>query len=133
MIQYIQNHRKKTKGRKQKEDPVTKKMISYLRRIANKRHKDSLPDAFIDWLVLGLTTAYRGIEWCQTRDPKKRNSSGFKNGFHLYKDEVKYTDNPIYAKCIGDWAFYNHSDIKIKNPLKVDPNKIKTVKDWYIY
>ena len=133
MIRYIQNHRKKTKGRKQKKDPVTKRMISYLRKISKRRHEDNLTEALVDWLVLGLTTAYRGIKWCQTKDPTKQNSSGFKNRFRLYKDKVEYTDNPIYAKCIGNWTFYDQNDIKIKNPLNVDPNEIKTVRDWYRY
>ena len=59
---------------------------------------DRLAKALIDWLILGLTTGYQGIEWCQEHDPLCV-VDGKRKGFKKYDIPVPHTNNRIYAKC----------------------------------
>ncbi|EJK69324.1 hypothetical protein THAOC_09426, partial [Thalassiosira oceanica] len=46
---------------------ITDEMMHFLYRQAATAHRDSLPKALFDWILLGRYTGFRRSEWCQTR------------------------------------------------------------------
>ena len=78
MLKYIKQYQSKLKGKKNKKDPLTKQMILWLRKMGDLSHHDNHNTAIVDWLILGLTTAYQGIEWCQPADPEGLKTKSYK-------------------------------------------------------
>ena len=115
MIALIYDYQAKFKGKQSKKEPLTKPMIEHMQRRA-KPLQQSSPDgltlALTDWLILSLTTAFRGIEWCQEHNPETK-------GFRKYHQPVEYTTNMIYAMCKEDWEFLDKHKRPIKNPLLI--------------
>lgn len=72
-------------------------MIAWLRRHGINKDKDCYVNALVDWVVLGLHTGYRDVEWCQQVDPTK-------HGYYEYETITKWK-NQIYACCPGDLNF----------------------------
>jgi hypothetical protein len=74
--------------------PLTIPMIRWLKQKAEPTNNDSPEKAMVDWLIVGIHTGYRSVEWSQEKDPTK-------DGFY-------HTDNPdqsIYAICEEDITF----------------------------
>ena len=90
MLKYIKQYQSKLKGKQNKKDPLTKRMILWLQKMGDLSHHNNHNTAIVDWLILGLTTACQGIKWCQPADPE-----GLKNkklrGLQLYKQDVEHT------------------------------------------
>ena len=80
--------------------------------------EDCLSKALIPWLVLSLTTGYRGIEWLQDHNINRDQD------FIKYEHPVKFTNNLINVKCSTDWLFYDSNGKVILNLLKVDVTTI---------
>ena len=99
-------------------------------RRSKKGHKDNLTYTITDWLILGLTTAYRGIEWCQPDNPEG-DKKGKKRGLQKYRQPVEFTSNMVYAKCWEDWKFFDIHKKEIKDPLNTNVSKIAYSSDWY--
>ena len=127
MIKLICDYQSRVKGPTNKKDPLTKRMITHMRNRA--RFLAATPDCFqlalIPWLVLTLTTGYRGIEWLQEHDIDD------KHDFTYYEHAVDFTSNLIYAKCRTDWLFYDCNGKVIPNPLDVDPKTIDSNSDRF--
>lgn len=100
---------KKYNGKPARKMAVTRRMILWIWNKGQKKHKDSVPRALADWLIIGEEKAYRGIDWMQEFNPIKKDRS---RKFTEYAQEVKYTDNPIYAKCLGDWMFLDNNNTR---------------------
>ena len=123
MIQHIYDYQKKFKGKQKKMDPLTKRMLLHMIERAQylkRTNPDCLELAIIDWLILSLTTGFRGIEWCQEKDPSQ-------HGFTMYSQPVEHTTNMIYAFCIGDWKFFTVARVEISHYLSCDPSSVRTV------
>ena len=132
MLDYVYDYQKKIDGRKRKKEPITKRLIQYMIDKNKEGNPNRLAKALIDWLILGLTTGYRGVEWCQEHNPMDI-VDGKRRGFRTYDIPVPHTDNRIYAKCREDWIFYDAERTPIRDPLNVDPNRIAYTSDWYRY
>jgi len=67
MIKLICDYQSCMKGPTNKKDSLTKRMITHMQERVKglKGREDCFQKAFISWLVLSLTTGYRGIEWLQ--------------------------------------------------------------------
>lgn len=124
MINLIYEYQTNFKGKQNKKEPLTKRMIEHMlerAKLIQHTAPDCLALALIDWLILSLTTAFRGIEWCQEHNPEKK-------GFREYHQQVEYTNNRIYAMCKEDWEFQDEDKRPIKNPLLItDLDKVPFV------
>lgn len=124
MINLIYEYQKSFKGKQNKKEPLTKRMIEHMlerAKLIQHTAPDCLALALIDWLILSLTTAFRGIEWCQEYNPENK-------GFRKYHQQVEYTNNRIYAMCKEDWEFQDENKRPIKNPLLItDLDKVPFV------
>ena len=91
MIKLICDYQSCMKGPTNKKDPLTKHMITHMQDRARGLvgRSDCLQRALIFWLVLTLTTGYRGIEWLQEHDIND------KHDFTYYKHAVDFTSNLI--------------------------------------
>ena len=82
-------------GETNRKNPLTRKMVSYIRDIGKTKHEDNFHEALADWLIVALYAGYRGIEWMQKKDP-------IKHGYRVYEHPVRHTNTMIYAKCVKD-------------------------------
>ena len=83
------------------QDPVTKRLINYLRSLVVGNNSHSLTCALIDFAVLACQTGWRGIEWLQ---PVNRRRSD-KLEFYEYDNATSKFENIIFACCIEDFTF----------------------------
>ena len=60
-----------------RQDPITKSMINWLINSVIGKDPDCLTHAIIDFLIMGIQTGWRGVEWAQPKDPTK-------HGFYEY-------------------------------------------------
>ena len=58
-----------------RKEPLTRKMVWDFATQAKKSHPDSLPAALYDWMALGLSAAFRSIEWAQETKGKVKCAS----------------------------------------------------------
>ena len=95
MFKLICDYQSRMKGPTNKKDPLTKRMITHMQERVKglKGREDGFQKALIPWLVLSLTTGYRGIEWLQEHEIDRYHD------FTYYEHPVDFTDNLIYAKC----------------------------------
>jgi len=121
ILDTMYRYAKKYNGKPSRKQAVTRRMILCIWNKGRKSHEDSFPQALANWLMIGEGTAYRGIEWCQEDTPIKKDGS---RQFKEYSQEVRYTDNPIYAKCLGDWTF-----LDTNTPL----DDIQGCDEWFRY
>ena len=91
--------------------PLTIAMIRWLADQAKATHVDSLENAIVDWLIVGLHTGYRSIEWCQEKNPEK-------HGFYRADDP----DKSIYAVCANDITFNDATGKRCHDQL--DPKAV---------
>jgi hypothetical protein len=94
-------------------------MIRNLKEQAKKNHADLLKDSIADWLVCGLHTGFRSVEWAQERDPDK-------HGFYRADDPKKQ----IYAVHEDDVQFQNCEKRFLKE--KTDPSAVLMDITWRI-
>jgi hypothetical protein len=102
-----------------RRQPLTKQMIRNLKERAKKKHADSLEDSIADWLVCGLHTGFRSVEWAQERDPDK-------HGFYRADDPKQQ----IYAVREDDIQFQNKDKRFLKE--KTDPAAVLMDITWRI-
>lgn len=100
LIAEIYNETKRWQGQPNRQDPITKAMIAWLRQQGVGLDKDGFINALVDWLIIGLNTGYRSIEWCQDDNPNVK-------GFYQYETPGQF-DNLTYACCPGDFNFVGH-------------------------
>ena len=101
-------------------------MILWLVEQANDIHKDSFLRSMINWLIIGFSTVYCGIKWCQEKNP---NVQSFKE----YKQEVKGTKNQAYTKCWKNWEFLSWDNKITENPLPENSKEIGLCKKMYFH
>jgi hypothetical protein len=94
-----------------RRQPLTIPMIRWLKQKAESTHEDSLENATIDWLIVGLHTGYRSVEWCQEKDPSI-------DGFFCAENP----DRSTYAVCEDDITFDDAQGRKCRD--KLDPKAV---------
>jgi hypothetical protein len=53
-----------------RQESLTKAMVEHLEEQTAQQPIDSHDRALVDWAKTGLATGYRGVEWCQYKEPK---------------------------------------------------------------
>jgi len=125
LIRSIYQDTRRWQGKTNRKDPLTRKMVAYIRNIGKSTHKDNFYEALADWLVIILYAGYRGIEWIQEKDPIKHKK------FKTYDQPVRHTTNMVYAKCNEDWDFVDKEGRTIGEPLTADPSTIAASGDTF--
>ena len=97
MFNNIYADTKAWQGITNRQDPVTKSMINYLRSLVVGKNQHSLIYALIDFTVLACQTKWRGIEWLQPVNPR----ISVKLEFYEYDNATRKFENIIYACCYG--------------------------------
>jgi hypothetical protein len=111
---------------KNKVDPVTQAIVDGMRELTEDTHPDSLEFAMVDWMVVGLATGYRCIEWAQKHAPKKKDSA-------WQFDRADDPHKSIYAVCGKDIVFLDKNEVPIQNPHEVNIDQIAAVRvTWRI-
>ena len=83
--------------------PVTKSMINYLRSTVVGKNPHCLTCALINFAVLAVQTAWRGVEWVQPKNPRIKGQ--LKLEFYEYDNATSKFENIIYACCVEDFTF----------------------------
>jgi hypothetical protein len=108
---------------KNKVDPVTQSIVDGIRDLTDEKHPDSLEFAMVDWMIVGLATGYRRIEWAQKKSPK--NDADF--------ERADDPDKSVYAVCGKDIEFLDSHDVPVGNPHEVEIQEIAAVRvTWRI-
>jgi hypothetical protein len=97
-----------------RREPVTKTMVRHLQGTSKDHHEDSLDTAITDWMIVGLHTGYRRIEWAQEREPKTES-------------DFQRAENPeksIYAVTDKDIRFRDKNNKVRHDYMSVNPNKM---------
>ena len=124
MIDIIYNDKKHWQGMTKRQDPITKSMIIWLINSVLGKDPDCKTHAIIDFLIMGIQTGWRGVEWAQPQDPTK-------HGFYEYYKASSQFNNRIYALCIKDITFKYANGRIVKDPMSVpDDDVVRTVIHW---
>ena len=118
MFQNIYADTKAWEGIPNRQDPVTKSMINYLR--SKISHPHSLTSALCDFGVCACQTGWRGIEWLQPVNPRRSGELKF---YEYDAASSKFT-NLIYACCREDFRFKDKNGKRIKDPFLVHIDKV---------
>ena len=104
-----------------RRSPVTKRMLRTAKRRAANTHADSKQHAFYDWLVVGMSTAYRRCEWAS--ENKITTRADFPRAANPQRD--------IY-QCLGaDIRIYDNNDQeRLEFENGADANLQKTRVRW---
>ena len=114
MFKVIYDDTKHWQGIPNRQDPVSKSMITYLMDSMVGKDPHCLVNALIDFLIMGTQTGWRGVEWAQPVDPTI-------NGFFLYDKKSSRFENMIYACCIEDFVFKRANGTTVPDPTKALP------------
>jgi len=71
MIKSIYQQIKRWQGKMNRKDPLTRKMVTYIRNLGKTKHDGNFYEALTDWLMIILYTGYRGIGWIHDKDSIK--------------------------------------------------------------
>ena len=118
MFQNIYADTKAWQGIPNRQDLVTKSMITYLRTTTSNPH--SLTSTLINFAVCACQTGWRGIEWLQPVNPQQSGE------LKLYEYDAASSkfDNIIYACYREDFRFKNKYGKQIKDPFRVHIDKV---------
>jgi hypothetical protein len=94
-----------------RQEPPTKAMVAHLEEQTAKQPIDSHDRALVDWAKTGLATGYRGVEWCQYKEPKTDAD------IHRATDPQR----TIYAVTAENVAFKDNSNRPIFSPPETIP------------
>ncbi len=97
-----------------RREPVTKTMVKHLQGSCKRHHKDHLDDALADWMIVGLHTGYRRIEWAQEKEPKTALD------FQRADDPEK----SIYAVTENDLIFRDKNNRVRHDPETMNPGEM---------
>ena len=122
MLDNIYADTKAWEGMANRQDPVTKSMINYLRTLVVGKNPHCLTCALIDFAVLAVQTAWRGIEWVQPKNPRIKGK--VKLEFYEYDNATSKFDNTIYACCVEDFTLKRKCGRVIQDPLSVPISEI---------
>ena len=92
--------------------PITKSMIIWLIKSVTGKDHDCFTNAIIDFLIMGIQTGWRGVEWAQPKDPTK-------HGFYEYDKPSSPFENRVYALCIEDIRFKYANGKIVKDSMTV--------------
>jgi hypothetical protein len=89
-----------------RQEPLTKAMVAHLEEQTAKQESINSHDrALVDWAKTGLATGYRGVEWCQYKEPKTaanihRATDPQRTIYAVTAENVVFKDNrnrPIFS------------------------------------
>ena len=107
-----------------RQDPIIKSMIIWLIKCVTGKDPACFTNAIIDFLIMGIQTGWRGIEWAQPIDPTK-------HGFNEYDKPSSPFENRVYALRVEDIRFKYATIRIIKDPMTVaDANVACTLVHW---
>jgi hypothetical protein len=99
-------------GIKNRQEAVTKTMVNLLRQWVQEQDNNSHDKALLDWLIVGLYTGFRAIEWLQEKACSKEAD------FRIAEEVSGRRDNLIYALTGMDVRFVNKANQPIAAPLE---------------
>ena len=121
MLDTIYKDTKNWQGMTKRQDPITKSMIIWLVKSVTGKDPDCFTNTIIDFLIMGIQTGWRGIEWAQPKDPTK-------HGFYEYEKSSSPFENRVYALCIENIRFKYANGRIVKDPMTVaDANVARTL------
>ena len=99
-------------------------MIIWLINSVLGKDPDCITHAIIDFLIIGIQTGWRSVEWAQPQDPTKY-------GFYKYNKASRPFENRIYALCIEDRKYkYTNGRIVTDSISVADADVARTVICW---
>jgi hypothetical protein len=109
-------------GIKNRQEAVTKTMVNLLRQWVKDHEWDSHDKALLDWLIVGLYTGYRAIEWLQEKSCTQESD------FWIAEDVSGRRDNLIYAVTATDVRYVTRANQQIADPLEIAVSDIAATK-----
>ena len=114
-IKDILNESKRWESIPNRREPLTKEMVEYVinkgKELA-KSNQDNIYSALSDWLILGLQTGFRRMEWAQDRAYLKK-----------YKHVQRNIDGSPAAFILEDFEFRNKGNKRIDNSSTKEVNQ----------
>ena len=107
-----------------RQNPINKSIINCFINSVQVKDLHCFTHAIINFLIMGIQTGWRGVEWAQPKCPMK-------HGFYEHKKASIKFDNQIYALCIEDITFKYASGRIVTNSLTVvDANVAYSLICW---
>ena len=124
LLETIYKDTKNWQGMSKRQDPITKSMIVWLIKSVAGKDPDCFTSALCNFLIMGIQTGWRGVEWAQPKDPSR-------HGFYEYDKPSSPFENRVYALCIEDIKFKYANGRIVKDPMTVaDEDVARTVIRW---
>ena len=124
LLEIIYKDTKNWQGMSKRQDPITKSMIIWLIESVAGKDPDCSTSALCDFLIMGIQTGWRGVEWAQPKDPTR-------HGFYKYDKPSSPFENRVYALCIEDIKFKYANGRIVKDPMTIaDADVARTLIRW---